>query len=90
MEERLHLPDGEQRHPDLAHLGRGDRVVGVIATLGGQIERYRQAGLTLVEQEVIPLVGLLGGAEPRVLPHGPEPSPVATGKDPPREGELAR
>ena len=47
-------------------------VVGVVAALGGQVERHRQPGAALLEQVAVALVGLLGGAEARVLPERPQ------------------
>jgi hypothetical protein len=42
-----------------AHLGPGHLVIGVVAQLGGQVERDRQRGLPAAEQEVKAGVGLL-------------------------------
>ena len=52
-------------------------VVGVVADLGGQVEGHGEAGGSLLEQVAVAPVGLGGGAEARVLAHGPEPAPVA-------------
>ena len=71
MEEDFHVIERADRHPDLADLAVGHWVVGVVADLRGQVERDRKPGLPLVEQVLVALVGLGGGAEPRVLAHRP-------------------
>ena len=76
VEQDLDVGQGVDRDADpadlLAHLG----VVGVVAALGGQVERHRQAGATLAEQVAVAAVGLLGGAEAGVLPDRPQPPAV--------------
>ena len=56
----------------------------------GKVERDREPGLAPLEQELVALVGVLGGAEPGELAHGPEPAAVHRGVDAAGEGELAR
>jgi len=68
----------------------GHLVVGVVAHLSGQVEGHREAGLSLLEQVAESRVGLGGGAEPRVLPHGPETAAVHRRLDATRERVLAR
>ena len=51
-------------------------VVGVVAHLRRQVEGHREAGLALLQQVAVALVGLLGGAEAGVLAHGPEAAAV--------------
>ena len=46
---RAHVAQVRDRHPDLADLAAGQRVVGVVAGLGGQVEGDRQPGLPLGE-----------------------------------------
>ena len=46
--------------------------VGVVAHLGRQVERDRQAGLALLEEVAEAAVRLLGGGEAGVLAHRPE------------------
>ncbi len=60
--------DGDARHADVAG---HPRVVAVVAAVGGQVERDRQA--LLPGREVAPVegVGLLGGGEPGVLADRP-------------------
>src|SRR4051812_17689518 len=59
--------------------------VGVVAHLRRQIERGREPRLARLEQVVKPLVGLFGGPESRVLPHGPEAAAVHRRLHPARE-----
>ena len=54
----------------------GDRVVGVVAHLGRQVEGDRQPAGAGLDQLVVALVGLRGGAEPGVLAHRPRPAGV--------------
>ena len=62
------------RDADPADLARRLRRVRVVAHLGRQVERDRQAGLALLEQVAEPAVRLLGGREAGVLAHRPEPA----------------
>ena len=48
-EQRAHVADVRNRHADLADLAARGRVVGVVAGLGRQVERDREAGLALRE-----------------------------------------
>ena len=90
IEQQVHVLDGRDRHPGAPHFAPRERVVGVVPHLRGQVERHRQAGLPRRQQELVATVGLLGGAEPGVLPHGPRAAPVHAGVDAAREGEGAR
>ena len=76
-----------QTAPDLAP---GDGMVGVVAHLRGKVEGHRQAGLPLLEQVSITLVGLRGRAEARVLSHRPQPSAVPRRLNAARERKLPR
>ncbi len=80
-EQQAHVGEGVDGHADLAHLALGTRVVRVEAHLGGEVEGARQARLPRAQEELEPLVGVLGGPEPGVLPHGPQPAPVHGGVD---------
>ena len=74
-EQRLHVVDVPDRHAHLADLAARERVVGVEAGLGGQIERHREAGLALGEVAAVELVARARG---RVAGVGAEhPGPVA-------------
>ena len=57
--------------PGAADLALGDRVVGVVAELGRQVERDREARLPAGEQVAVALVRLLGRGEARVLADRP-------------------
>ncbi len=52
------------------------RIVGVVAHDGGHVEGHGEAGLAPLEQELVALVGVLGGAEAGELAHRPEAAPV--------------
>jgi len=41
FEQRVHVVERGDRHTDLAELGTRDRIVGVVAALGRQVERDR-------------------------------------------------
>ena len=66
-----HVVDRVDGHADLADLAVRDRVVGVVAHLGRQVEGDGQPAGAGRDQLVVARVGLLGGAEPGVLAHGP-------------------
>ena len=76
-------------HPHLAHLAPRHGVVGVVAHLGGQVERHAEAGLPLPEEVAVAPVGLRRRAEARVLAHRPEAPAVHGGLDAARERVLA-
>jgi hypothetical protein len=59
-------------------------MIAVIPHLGGKVEGHAEPGLSLLQQVLVALVGVLRAAEPRVLAHGPEPPPVHGGLDPAR------
>jgi hypothetical protein len=89
FEEAREVLERADRDADLPHLTGDARVVRVVAHLRWQIERDREARLSLLEEVAIPRVRLLGGAEARVLPHRPETSPVHRRLDAPRVRRLA-
>ncbi len=78
------------RNPHASDLAERARVVGIHAHLRRQVERDREAGLALREQEAEALVGLLRRAEARVLTDRPGPAAVAVGPQAARERERAR
>ena len=88
LKELLHVEDTRDRHTDLARFAPRHRVVGVIAHLRRQVKRHAEPALALGEQIAEALVGLAGGAKPRVLPHGPEAPPVPCGLDAARVRKL--
>jgi len=89
-EERAHVLDRVDRHTDLADLAARDRVVGVEAHLGGQVEGDREAAGARLDEPLVALVGLRRGAEPGVLAHRPRPAGVHRRVDPTREREVPR
>ena len=89
VEQRLHV--GQRRHGHAAgtELTERTRVVGVVAVQRGHIKGDGQAGLSLVQQELEPLVGLGRPAEPGEHAARPETPPVPSLVDAPEVGELA-
>ena len=73
LEQPPHVAEVRDRHADPADLAAGEDVVGVVAGLGRQVERDRQAGLALGEVAPVQLVGRLGRGVPGVRPHEPRP-----------------
>ena len=67
----------------------GQRVVGVVAHLRGQVEGDAQAADALRQEIAIPGVGLRGRAEAGVLAHRPQPAAIHRRLDAAREGEFA-
>ena len=89
VEQALHVGEGGDRHAHFADFAGGQRMVGVHAHLGGQIEGYGESGGALREQVAIALVAFFGGAEAGVLAHGPEARSVHVPIDAAGVGELA-
>ena len=90
VEEHLHVRDRVDRDPGPSDLALGERVVGVVAELRGQVERDRQTGLPALEQVAEARVRLLRGAVARVLANRPRAAAVHRGIRAARERELAR
>ncbi len=88
VQQQAHVGHRVDGHPDLAHLALGPGMVGVVSHLGGQVEGAREPGLAGTQQELEPLIGRLGGAEPGVLAHGPQPAPVHVVPDAPGVGVV--
>ena len=57
VEEPAHLAEVRDRHADLADLAARQRVVGVVAGLGRQVEGDREAGLPLGQVRPVERVG---------------------------------
>ncbi len=72
VEELLHVMDGGNRNAHLAHFPLCDGIVRIVTDLRWQIERDRQARLSLLEQIAITLIGFLRCGKARILTHGPE------------------
>ncbi len=73
-EERAHVTQMRDGHPDLADLASSEDVVGIVAGLGGQIEGDAQPRLTLGEVAAEERVGVLRGAMTRIGAHDPGPA----------------
>jgi len=84
-----HVLDRVDRHPGPPHLAEAERVIGVAAELGRQVEGHREPGRAVLDQVAVALVGVLGGGEARVLAHRPEPIPVHPLMDAAGEGRRA-
>src|SRR5438874_4435634 len=65
-------------------------MVGVVAHQGREVEGDRQTGLAVLEQELVPLVGIGGAAEAGELPHRPELAAVHRRMNAAGERILAR
>ncbi len=70
-----HVLDRVDGDADAADLAEAERVVGVAADLGRQVEGH-ESPVSLVEQVAVALVGFLGRGEAGVLAHRPEPVAV--------------
>ena len=55
-----HVLDRVDRDPGPADLAVAERVVGVAAELGRQVEGHREAGRAVLDQVAVALVGVLG------------------------------
>ena len=78
-EERAHVDDGIDRHARHSHIACRSRMVGVVASVGGQVERHRQPPLPGGKIAPIESVGLLGGGKARILADSPRPSDIHRG-----------
>ena len=78
VQQRRHVAAVRDRHADLADLAARELVVGVVARLRRQVERYGEPGLALGQVAPVQLVGLRRGGVPRVGPD--HPRPVALGQ----------
>ena len=88
VEQDLGVGQGVHRDADPADLLAELGIVGVVAALGGQVERHRQPRPSLVQQVAVAAVGFLGGAETRILAKRPELAAVAGREVTPGEREL--
>ena len=89
IEKNIHVFDGIDGHAALADFAQRKRVVGIHADLRRQVKRYGKAGLALVQEIAITLVGFRGAGETCVLAHGPEAAAVHGGINTASVGKLA-
>ena len=89
-EERAHVYDGVDRHARHSHIAGCPLVVGVIASVRGQVERHRQPPLPGGKIAAIKSVGILGGGKPRILADSPRPSDIHRGIGAAQERRQAR
>ena len=82
VEQGPHVAQVPDRDADPADLAAGQDVVGVVAGLGGQVERHRQAGLALGQVPAEQRVGFPRGRVPGVGPHQPGLVPRRRGVEP--------
>jgi hypothetical protein len=71
-EEILHVIGRVDRHTLATNLTEAKRCIGIVTHQRGHVERGRETGLTVIEQVVKPLVGLLSRAKAGELAHRPE------------------
>ncbi len=66
VEQHPHVAQMRDRHADLADFAPGERMVAIVAGLGGQIERHRQAGLSFGQVGAIERIGGFGARMARI------------------------
>ena len=82
LEKSLHICEGIDGHPHLAHLALGQGVVRIVADLGGQIKGHAQPRLAMFQEILVAFVGFFGAGKTGILAHGPEPAPIHGGLHP--------
>ena len=82
VEEDLHVLDGVDGHASLADVADNARMVGVIASMGSEVERDGEARLARLEVATVEGVGFFGGGEAGVLADGPGTAGVHRGRGP--------
>ena len=88
VEQRPQVADVRDRHPDLADLTAGEGVVGVVAGLGGEVERDREPGLSLGEVAPVELVAGGGTGVAGIRAHHPRAVPLPAGRPDGRGGGI--
>ena len=71
VEQLAHVENGIDCHTGHSDVALHARVVGVVAAVGGEVERHRQTLLAGRQVAPVERVGLRGGGEARVLTDGP-------------------
>ena len=59
------------RHTGFSHIADNSFVVGIIATVGGQVKCHRKTFLSRSQVAAIESIRFFGGRESRILPNGP-------------------
>ena len=90
IEQDLHVGQRRDGHTALAELPFGCSVIGVVAVESGHVEGHAQTRLTVLQQVLEALVGLLGSAVAREHAHGPQSPSITRGVHPSHIGKLAR
>ena len=70
-EQRAHVVDRIDRHAGHADIAGDARMIGIVAAMGGEIERDREALLPGGEIAAVERVGILRRGEAGILPDGP-------------------
>ena len=89
VEEGLHVFERIDGDADFSDFALRERVVGIHADLGGEIEGDGEAVDALRQEVAVALIRFDGGAEAGVLAGGPEAAAVHRGIDAAGERELA-
>ena len=71
LEQHVEVVEAVDRHPDLAHLGTGERVIRGVAGLRGEVEGDREADLAGGEVGAVERVGGAGAGVPGVRAEDP-------------------
>ena len=89
VEQYFHVLDGADAHASLTHVAHDALVVGIVATVGGQVEGHGQTLLTSRDVTAVEGIGFLGGGETGVLTDGPRTHHVHGGVRSTEEGRDA-
>ena len=89
VEQRVHVLDRVDRHPDSADFAGRERVIRVVANLRRQIEGHAQSLHAVRQQVSVSLIRFGCRPEPRVLPHRPGAAAIHVRLDPARKRKGA-
>ena len=90
VEEDFHILNAVDRHASFADITDNAGVIGVVATVGGEVEGDGNALLTSRKRLAVEGVRLFGGGEPGILTDGPGAARIHRGFHAAREGLKAR
>ena len=71
IEQSAHVAEVSYRNAHLADLSTSEEMVRVVPSLGREVERNRQAGLTFCQVGAVQLIGCFRGGVTGVRPHEP-------------------